>query len=326
MSQIRMGVIGLGYWGPVLAKNCVTHPKTRLTAIADLNQARLDNAKPQFKDALLFTNYRDMLPHVDAVAIATPVHTHFDIGMECIRAGKHLLIEKAMTRTSDEGRALLAEAEKHKVLIAVDHLLLFQGMLRKVKQVVDSGELGEILYYYSVRANLGLFQQDVDVIWDLGPHELSQMIYLLGEPKKILQPAGSAHFPVGLIDDVFIHASYGGSLVATAYISWLSPFKSRSTVIGGTKKMLAFSDLWAGEEIKIYDRNVQASFENGVHSYKYARGGIVIPAVPVVEPLKLEIDEFASAIMEGGKLTSDGKLGLDIVEMLEQCRESLAKK
>ncbi len=323
MNEVRVGVIGLGYWGPVLARNFATNPRTRLTAIADLDTKKLDQATQSFKDVPVFTDFRDILPLCDAVAIATPVSTHAPIALECLSANKHLFLEKPMTKTSAESLLLLDEAKKRGLLIAVDHLLIFNGVVRLVKDIIESGELGEILYYNSRRANLGLFQPDVDVLWDLGPHEFSQMLYLLGEPDGRIDPVGASHYPAGHVDDLFVHFTYGNGMIASSYMSWLSPTRERTTVIGGTKKMIAFSDLWVGEEVRIYDRGVDSRRTENGFAYNYRRGGIVIPETPRYEPVRKEIDEFAAAILDGSPLTSDGSMGLQIVKILENCRSKL---
>ncbi len=323
MTEIRVGVVGLGYWGPVLARNFASHPRTRLAALVDSDPGRLQAAGGAFKDVPLFTELEESLSLVDAVAIATPVSSHYALARTALENGKHLFIEKPMARTSREAKELQRLAEEKGLVIAVDHLLLYQGVVRKVREIIESGELGEILYYDSVRANLGLFQQDVDVVWDLGPHEFSQMIYLLGEPEDGVLPVGAAHYPAGLADDVHVHFRYPGDVVASVYMSWLSPFKRRMTVIGGSRKMLAFSDLWAEEEIKVYERSVRARKEGEGYAYEYERGGATIPAVSRMQPLKREVDEFAAAVLDGAPLASDGRMGVRITELLEECESAL---
>ncbi|GAB4160133.1 MAG: Gfo/Idh/MocA family oxidoreductase [Planctomycetota bacterium] len=324
MSELRVAVAGLGYWGPVIARNFASHPRTCLTALVDLRKERIEAAQQNLKNVPGFTDLDDALPHCDVVALSTPVSTHFELAMKALKAGKHLFIEKPITRTSEEAEILVKEAQKRGLVIVVDHILLFQGMVRKVKEIIASGELGDINFFYSVRANLGLFQtDDINVIWDLAPHDLSMMLYFLGEPASCLQPAGEAHLPAGLIDDIHMHYRYPKNLVATIYLSWLSPFRQRMTVIGGSKKTVAFSDLWQGEEIRVYDRHVTSELVDGTWRYSYHRGGIVIPEISRHEPLKLEIDEFAAAILDGKPMTSDGNFGLQIVRLLEKCDQSL---
>ena len=323
MSLIRVGVIGLGYWGPVLARNFATHPMTRLAALVDSDPEKLKRASNTHKDVAVFTDFRDMLDDVDMVAIATPVSMHYPIAKECIEAGKHIFLEKPMARTSAEALQLVNAADEKGVRICVDHILMYTGIIRLAKEIVDSGELGDILYFNSIRANLGKFQKDVDVVWDLGPHEFSQLVYLLGEPASILTAAGTSHFPSGLVDDVHLHFSYGANLIASTYLSWLSPFKQRITIIGGSRKMLSFSDLWAGEEVKIYDRGAKVINEKGAYLYNYHHGGVIIPPVQNYAPLRREIDEFVAAIREDAPLTSDGRMGLNIAKMLEECEANL---
>ncbi|MDZ7814574.1 MAG: Gfo/Idh/MocA family oxidoreductase [Planctomycetota bacterium] len=323
MSNIRVAVAGLGYWGPVLARNFASHPNTELAAIVDIDSDKLEKAKDVFKNVPLFTELEDAFDKCDAVAVATPVSTHYRIAKQCLQEGKHVFVEKPITKTSAEARELLDIARRKDLVIGVDHILIYHGMVQKVKEILDSGELGEILYFNASRANLGLFQSDeVNVIWDLGPHDFSLMLYFLGEPKSIMPPAGAAHYPAGLVDDVHLHFRYTEKLIASIYLSWLSPLKQRMTVIGGSKKMLVFSDLWQGEEIRLYDHGVEAVKEGDSWRYDYRRGGIVIPEISRRQPLGLEIDEFSSAILNGSPVISDGEMGLKIVRMLEECDSS----
>ena len=320
MAEIKVAVVGLGYWGPILARNFAKHPDTTLVAIVDQNPDVLKKVGKEFRNAELFTNLSEALPLCDAVAIATPVSTHFKIALESIQNGKHVFVEKAFTRKSEDAKILLEEAKKRNLVVAVDHILLYHGMIRKVKEIIDSGELGDILYFNATRANLGLYQSDnVNVAWDLGPHDLSMMLYFFGEPIETLKPAGASHLPAGLIDDVHLHFKYSDKFIASVYLSWLSPIKQRMAVIGGSKKMLVFSDLLKNQEIRIFDTGISVAKSESGYRYSYRDDGYTQPAISPELPLTLELTEFACAIRTGSPVTSDGAMGLKIVQMLEEC-------
>ena len=324
--MLKVGVVGLGYWGPNLARNFAACPLTTTAAVCDMDPARLEGVASQYPSAAACSEYADLLEKVDAVAVATPVATHCELARMALEAGKHVLVEKPMTLTVREARSLVSLAEEKGLVLAVDHTFLFTAAVRKMKEIVDSGELGEVWYLDSVRINLGLFQHDVNVVWDLAPHDLSIMDYLIGPRTATLVTYGAAHTPSGMADVAHIHLDFGGGLTAHFHVNWVSPVKIRRMIVGGSKKMVVFDDMDPMDKIRVYDRGIELGGSEEVHEAlpQYRIGDMYAPAIRQTEALQVEVEEFAKAVLEGGPLTASGREGLRVVEILEASDRSLA--
>jgi predicted dehydrogenase len=330
--MINVGVIGYGYWGPNVARNFHATPGVKLTSISDLSEKRLAVAQLQYpfikglKDPQQLINSND----VDAVAIVTPVFAHYELARDALLAGKHIFVEKPFTTTSAQARELIDIAAKKNLKIMVDHTFLFTGAVRKIKQVIDSGELGRLLFYDSVRVNLGLFQHDVNVVWDLAPHDLSIMDYVIPNKAVALTARGSVHFEGGYEDIAYVCVEFeGNGFIAHFHVNWLSPVKIRQTLISGDKKMLVWDDLDPDEKVKIYDRGVDVKSanggKNGIHELlvSYRSGDVYIPKLDNVEALKAEAQYFVDCVEKNQEPFNNGQAGLQVVRLLEAADESI---
>lgn len=331
--MLKMGVIGYGYWGPNLVRNFCDLPEVRVVMVSDIDPLRLEKVQLRYPAVRTTADYRDVLRDsaVDAVAIATPVSEHFAIAMEALRAGKHVWMEKPMTRTAAEAERLIEEAGKRNLLIHVDHTFVYTGAVRKVHELVRSGALGEIYYYDSVRVNLGLFQRDVNVVWDLAVHDASILDFLLEQHPLAVSATGMSHIPGRHENIAFITLFYPSNLIAHLHVNWLSPVKVRKTLIGGSKKMVVLDDLEMVEKVKIYDTGVTISNGNQtelVHQLLigYRTGDMWCPKIDIAEALSVAARHFVDCI-EGGKQSMTGGLaGLRVVEILEAISRSLAER
>ena len=326
--MIRIGVIGYGYWGPNLVRNFVESPATQVVAVADLNQDRLDLVKRRYPGVEVMTDYQDLLEHpdVDAVAISTPVSTHFKLALEALQAGKHVLVEKPMTSTSEDALRLIDEAERRGLTLMVDHTFVYTGAVRKIRELIDKGSIGDVYYYDSTRVNLGLFQHDVDVIWDLAVHDLSIMEYILPEAPVAVSATGIGHVNGATENLAYVTLFYEGSLIAHLNVNWLSPVKVRRTLIGGSKQMIVYDDIENSEKVKVYDKGV--TVRNGPESrYKllvsYRSGDMFCPQLDVTEALRLEAQHFADCIRNKKTPITDGYSGLRVVSVLEAATRSM---
>jgi predicted dehydrogenase len=289
---------------------------------------RLTLAGKRCPGAQLTTHVEELMSHpdVDAVAISTPVSTHFELAMTALRAGKHVLVEKPVTTCLDDARALIDEAESRSLVLMVDHTFVYTGAVRKIRDLSDTGSLGEILYYDSTRINLGLFQHDVDVIWDLAVHDFSIMDYVLPSRPCAIAATGVSHISGGTENIAYITAFFEDNLIAHINVNWLSPVKVRRTLIGGSKKMVVYDDMEPSEKIKVYDKGI--TVKNGPESvYKmlvgYRTGDMWAPQVDMAEALRLEAQHFGECIELGKKPITDGYAGLRVVEMLEAATQSM---
>jgi predicted dehydrogenase len=330
--MINIGVVGYGYWGPNVARNFHSSPDVKLTAVSDISEKRLALARNHYpfikgvKDPLELIRSKD----VDAVAIVTPVFTHFELAKEALLAGKHIFVEKPFTSTSAQARELIDLAAKKKLKIMVDHTFLFTGAVKKIKQVIDSGELGRLLFYDSVRVNLGLFQHDINVIWDLAPHDLSIMAHVIDRKPLAISAHGSVHFEGGYEDIAYLCIEFEeNGFLAHFHVNWLSPVKIRQTLISGDKKMLVWDDLDADEKVKIYDRGVDVKSanggKNGIHDLlvSYRSGDVHIPKLEGTEALKAEAQYFVECLEKNKEPFNNGQAGLQVVRLLEAADESI---
>mgnify|MGYP001600339245 CR=1 FL=1 len=324
-------MIGYGYWGPNLVRNFFECPVTEVVAVADLNGDRLGLVNRRYPGVETTADYRDILrnPRIDAVAISTPVTTHFTLAMEALEAGKHVLVEKPMTATSEEALRLIEKADRHNLVLMVDDTFVYTGAVRKIRELIDRGSLGEIYYYDSTRVNLGLFQHDVDVIWDLAVHDLSIMDFILPESPVAVSATGIGHIKGAAENIAYVTTFYNSSLIAHLSVNWLSPVKVRRTLIGGSRQMIAYDDLETSEKVKVYDKGI--TLRNGPESvYKllvgYRSGDIYCPQLDVTEALRIEATHFADCIENGKTPQTDGFAGLRVVGLLEAATKSMKER
>jgi predicted dehydrogenase len=326
---VRVGVIGYGYWGPNIVRNLHALDSCHVAAVCDKSPAALRRAHRAYPSTHMTTDFQEILtsPDIDAVAIVTPVWTHFDLAKSALQNGKHVFVEKPFTSTSAQAIELMELAERKNLKIMVDHTFLFSGAVRKIREVVDAGTLGSLYYFDSTRVNLGLFQHDVSVVWDLAPHDLSIMDYLITEQPEAVVATGGRHLN-GHADMAFITVYFPQNIVAHVNVNWLSPVKVRTTLIGGKDKMLVWNDLEADEKIKIYDKGVQITSGESVYDLlvSYRSGDVWAPKVEQTEALKVELGYFADCIVNDRTPSNDGAAGLRVVRLLEAADESLKER
>lgn len=329
-AMIRFGVIGYGYWGPNVVRNMHALDGSRVVSVCDKDpkcQRRVQQAYPSVQ---VVSDAREVLAskEIDVVAVVTPVWTHYELAKAALENGKHVFVEKPFTSTSAQAEELIELAERKNLKIMVDHTFLFTGAVRKIREVIEEGVLGELYYYDSLRVNLGLFQHDVNVIWDLAPHDLSIMDYLIKEKAEAVVATGERHLN-GLEDIAFITVYFPHNVIAHVNVNWLSPVKVRTTLIGGEKKMLVWNDLEADEKVKIYDKGVQkASGPEGVHRMlvSYRTGDMWAPQLERTEALQVELAYFMDCIRSNKSPFNDGHAGLRVVRMLEAADRSVRNR
>jgi len=324
--MLRIGIIGYGYWGPNLVRNFVGIEGATVTLISDTNETALKRAQAAHPMIRTTPNDRDVIlsPKIDAIVIATPVSTHYALTRRALENGKHVFVEKPFTTSVQHAEELIELADKKNLKIMVDHTFLFTGAVRKIKQLINEGVLGRLFYFDSIRINLGLLQKDANVVWDLAPHDLAIMDYLIGCNPIAIAATGTAHIN-GFEDVAYVTIFYPDNLIAHLSINWLSPVKIRMTMIGGQKKMLVWNDLEADEKLKIYDRGVEiASKEESYHArINYRSGDVWMPRLEQVEALKTEALYFVDCVENNLTAINDGEAGLRVVRMLETIVESL---
>jgi predicted dehydrogenase len=328
--MIKVGVIGYGYWGPNLVRNFFECGAAKVQAVSDLRADRLQQVTTRYPSVKTMRDHRELLndPDIDAVAIATPVSTHFDLAMQALKAGKHVLVEKPFTATAEQGLRLIEEADRRKLTLMVDHTFIFTPAVRKIKDLVLSGDIGQLYYYDSVRVNLGLFQHDVNVLWDLAVHDLSIMDYILAAQPQAVAATGMAHVAGQPEDVAYLTCFFANNLIAHFHVNWLAPVKIRRTLIGGSSKMIVYDDLEPSEKIKIYDKGITLNEPDGVYKMLvgYRTGDMWAPQLSTTEALRAEAKHFADSIENGTKPLTDGQAGLNIVRILEAAAESLRNR
>ncbi len=326
---MQVGVIGYGYWGPNIVRNFNGLDGSKVVAVSDINEGSLKKAKKVYPDLRVTTNCDELIcaPDVDVIVIVTPVFSHFGLAKKALEMGKHVLVEKPFTYTTAQAEELIEVAEKKNLRIGVDHTFLYTGAVRKIKQLIEDATLGDLCYFDSTRVNLGLFQHDVNVVWDLAPHDLAIMDYLINEKPTAVVATGQAHIN-GLEDMSFITVYFPNKIIAHINVNWLSPVKVRTTLIGGLKKMLVWNDLDPDEKVKVYDKGVDAKTKPGIHNLlvSYRSGDMWAPKLEQNEALKLLAENFIESINNGGKPVNDGLAGLRVVKMLEAADKSMKKK
>ena len=327
--MIRIGVIGYGYWGPNVVRNVHSLDEGWVDAICDINPVALDRARHAYPTLQLTRDSSELVTsaHIDAIAVATPVWTHFELAKASLENGKHVFVEKPLASTAAQAEELIELAARKNLKIMVDHTFLFTGAVRKIRQLIDEGVLGNLYYYDSTRVNLGLFQHDVNVVWDLAPHDLSIVDYVIQEKPDAIIATGEKHLN-GFVDVAFMTVYFPGNIIAHINVNWLSPVKVRTTLIGGEKKMLVWNDLEADEKIKVYDKGVELTNGHGVYELlvSYRSGDMWAPKVEPVEALRTELAYFLDCILNDKRPFNDGIAGLRVVKMLEAADQSLKER
>jgi predicted dehydrogenase len=327
--MIRVAVVGYGYWGPPVARNFHSLDDCELAVISDRCTDALRRAKQAYPDVQVTQDASDVItsPNVDAVAVVTPVWTHYELAKAALENGKHVFVEKPFTSTAAQAKELIDLADRKHLQIMVDHTFLFTGAVKKMRQLIQDGILGSLYYYDSTRVNLGLFQHDVNVIWDLAPHDLSIMDHLIDDTPEFVTATGQSHFN-GLEDVAYITVYFGNKVIAHVNVNWLSPVKVRTTLIGGEKKMLVWNDLEADEKVKVYDKGVAITKPEGVYDLlvSYRSGDMWAPRLEQTEALATEARYFVECVSKNQRPFNDGMAGLRVVEILEAADKSLKER
>jgi len=328
--SVGVGVIGYGYWGPNLVRNFAEQVPARVVAVSDLSGERLTQVHARYPNVKLTTDFRDVLcdPDVDAVIVATPVSSHFEIAMRALQAGKHVLVTKPITADSEQAMQLIEAAEQRGLVLMVDHTFIYTGAVQTIKQMVESGNLGQLYYYDSTRVNLGLFQRDVNVLWDLAVHDLAIMDYVLGQRPVAVAATGAAHVPGHHVNLAYLTCYFDGSLITHHHVNWLAPLKIRRTLIGGARQMIVYDDLEPSEKIKVYDKGVTIADAQGAleSMIGYRTGDMWAPQLSLTEGLRVEAQHFLECVTHRRQPLTDGPCGLRVISVLEAATRSLARR
>lgn len=324
---MNIGVIGLGYWGPNIVRNFIMNENIDKVICCDTSENQINKIKKIFHGIQTTIDYMSIMkdPEIDAVAIVTPVDTHYKLAKIALEHNKHILVEKPFTSTAAQSEELLKIAKEKKRIVMVDHTFLYTSSVKKIKSLVASGEIGSIYYFDSVRINLGLFQRDVNVVWDLAPHDFSIMSYILDKKPVSLRAMGADHVGSGLEDIAYVHIDFGDNLIAHFHLNWLSPVKIRKILIAGSKKMIVYDDMENSEKIKIYSKGIDVKDKEDEYKklINYRIGDVFSPVLDNMEALKELIDDFISSIKNNTKPISSGEEGLKVVKILEATQQSI---
>jgi predicted dehydrogenase len=329
--MIGIGLVGYGYWGPNLARNFAASAKARVIAVCDRNGDSLAAAARWHPGIRETDDVRLLLndPAIDAIVIATPVRSHFELALAALDAGKHVLIEKPMTETVDQAARLIDAAGRHDRVLMVDHTFIYSPAVRKIRELVAAGELGEVYYYDSIRVNLGLFQHDVNVIWDLAVHDFSILEYVLDAHPIAVSANGASPVPQSPESIAYISLFFDNGTIAHVNVNWLAPVKVRQTLIGGSRKMIVFDELAPSEKIKVYDKGVTLT-DDPAEIYRlrvgYRTGDMWAPQLPTTEALSVAVSHFIDCIEQGRPPESGGASGLRVVELLEAASRSMKQR
>jgi predicted dehydrogenase len=328
--MVRIGVIGYGYWGPNLVRNFFETPGAQVVSVSDKRAERLKQVQARYPTVKVTEGHRELIadPAVDAVAIATPVSTHFDLAMLALRAGKHVLVEKPMAASADQASQLIEAAAAAGRTLMVDHTFVYTGAVRKIRQLVDDGSLGDIYYYDSARVNLGLFQHDVNVIWDLAVHDLSIMDYVLPYRPVAVSATGLNHVSGGKENIAFLTLFFDSPVIAHMHVNWLAPVKVRRTLIGASRQMIVYDDMEQSEKIKVYDKGITVNQQlnrEKLHDIMvgYRMGDMLAPQLNITEALRIEAAHFVECIEKKQRPDTDGEAGLRVVRVLEAATQSM---
>jgi predicted dehydrogenase len=333
--MIGVAVVGYGYWGPNLVRNLWEAPGARLVSVCDMRTDRLAGVQARYPAVEVTGNFSDLLndPRVEAIAIATPVSSHYDLALKALQAGKHVFVEKPMTSTAEQASRLIGEAERRGLILAVDHTFVYTGAVRKMRELVESDGIGDIYYYDSVRVNLGLFQHDVNVLWDLAVHDLSIMDYVLLARPVAVSATGISHVAGEPENIAYLNLFFENNLIAHIHVNWLAPVKLRQTLVGGSRKMIVYDDLEPSEKIKVYDKGITVnghSNGNGDKRYQmlvgYRTGDMWAPQLEMTEALSLELKQFVKCVEQRTTPLTDGQAGLRVVRILEAATQSMAER
>jgi predicted dehydrogenase len=327
--MVKFGVIGYGYWGPNVVRNLASLEGSRVLAIAEINPAARQRAQKAYPGVRVAPDSSEVIKssEIDAIAIVSPVWTHYELAKAALENGKHVFVEKPFTSNTAQGEELINLAQQKNLKIMVDHTFLFTGAVKKIAQLLDEGTLGKLYYYDSTRVNLGLFQHDINVLWDLAPHDLSIMDYLIKSSPEAIVATGQTHLN-GNEDVAYMTLYFPDKVIAHINVNWLSPVKVRTTLIGGEKRMLVWNDLEADEKIKVYDKGVNITNREGLYELlvHYRSGDMWSPQLEQVEALHKELTYFVDCISSGQEPFNDGCAGLRVVKMLEAATVSLSKR
>lgn len=326
--MIKVGIIGYGYWGPNLVRNFAEVEGAAVVACCDLSPKRVAQIQKRYPSILCTQNVDDLLrnPGIDAVVVATPVSTHYPLVRQALEAGKHVLVEKPLADSSARAMDLVERAARAGKVLMVDHTFIYTSAVRKIRQLIDAGELGRIMYFDSVRVNLGLFQNDINVIWDLAPHDLSIMDFLLRREPEAIAAVGASHTGNHIANMAYLTVTFPDNVLAHFHVNWLAPVKIRLTLIGGTDKMVVYDDLEPTEKVRIYDKGiiVDRSPEQRYQALVgYRHGDVLIPSLDNTEALRRVCEEFVAAIVERRLPLTDGEAGYRVVRLLEAAQASL---
>lgn len=325
--SIKAGLIGFGYWGPKLARNLNQLKQFSLEYICDSSEEALSRAQRHYPSKQLTSDVNELLASdLDAILIATPVSSHFQLGQQALSANKHVFIEKPLTLNSHDAQKLIELSRKTQKILMVDHTFIYTGAVQKIKELIQSKELGDILYYDSTRVNLGLFQHDTNVLWDLAVHDLAILDYLLPFKPRAIACHGISHFPNQPENMAHLTLHFDSNCLAHINVNWLSPVKIRQTLIGGTKKMLVYNDLSSDEKIKVYDKHIDfTEAKDAIYQMlvDYRTGDMFAPKIALHEALNFELLHFAKAIQTNTNPITDGQCGLSVVQMLEAAQQSM---
>ena len=326
--MIGTGIIGYGYWGPNLVRNFAETPGATVHTVADLDSRKLQAVQKRYPAIATTSDFFELLndSKIDAVAIATPVSSHFELAMAALKAGKHVWVEKPMTETSLQARKLIDEAERRNLVLIVDHTLVYTGAIRKMRDLVASGELGSVYYYDSIRVNLGLFQRDVNVISDLAVHDFSILDYLLEDYPVAISASGMNHFPGSPENLAYVTLFYPSGAIAHANVNWLAPVKVRQILLGGSKKMIVYNDMEPSEKVKVYDRGISFTDDpQQIYQLRvgYRSGDMWAPQLDMTEALRVASEHFITCIERNETPITNGRLGLRVVELIEAATSSM---
>jgi len=327
--MLNIGVIGYGYWGPNLVRNFVESEHTQVLGVADKAATRRHLVEARYPHIQTTSDMRELLanPTIDAIVVATPVSSHFELAMEALKAGKHVLVEKPLASSSEQSERLIDEAARRKLTLMVDHTFVYTSAVRKIAELLAKGEIGQPYYYDSVRINLGLFQHDVNVLWDLAVHDLSIMQYVLRGDPVAISATGMSHFAANSENIAYLTLFFPDNLIAHIHVNWLAPVKVRRTLIGGSRRMLIYDDVEGSEKVKVYDKGIHVSdTPESVHQFRvnYRAGDMWAPQIDNTEALKVEVEEFVNAIASGREPLTGGEAGLKVVRILEAATNSMA--
>lgn len=326
-NPVKVGVVGFGYWGPKLVRNYREMPEATLAFIVDSDAGRLARVRKEYPGVRTTADYTSMLKSdVEAVVIATPIRTHYQLAKAALLAGKHVLVEKPLAANGDQARELSCLADQHGLTLMVGHTFEYHAAIRKLRDIVRSGEIGDVLYVDAARLNLGLFQPDINVLWDLAPHDLSILLYVLGMDPVEVSARGSSSVHPGIHDVAYVEVRFPQNVLAHLHLSWLDPCKVRRITIVGSKKMVVCNDVSDTEKLRIYDKGVDVPFETDQYSQfhlEYRYGTVSIPFVPMREPLRIQCEHFIECVRTGAHPQSDGWVGAKVVQIIEQADKSL---